>query len=84
VRELLAGQQLVEISCIARTCRATSWSRTSCTSGTWPSCAPPGPGAARRNRRIIEALDPEERLVVWYEVRDASGRLSVSDEVRQD
>ena len=37
--------------------------------------------------RIIEALEPEERLIVWYEVREERGEpiLEIlSDEVRQD
>jgi len=37
--------------------------------------------------RIIEALEPEERLVVWYEVREERGEAILeilSDEVRQD
>lgn len=37
--------------------------------------------------RIIEALEPEERLVVWYEVREERGEAILeilSDEIRQD
>ena len=37
--------------------------------------------------RIIEALDPDERLIVWYEVREERGEAILeilSDEVRQD
>ncbi len=37
--------------------------------------------------RIIQALEPEERLVVWYEVREERGEAILeilSDEVRQD
>lgn len=37
--------------------------------------------------RIIEALDPEERLVVWYEVREERGEAILeilSDEIRED
>ncbi len=37
--------------------------------------------------QIIEALDPEDRLLVWYEVREERGEAILeilSDEVRQD
>ena len=37
--------------------------------------------------RIIEALEPEERLVVWYEVREERGEAILeilTDEIRED
>ncbi|GHU26639.1 hypothetical protein AGMMS50256_04360 [Betaproteobacteria bacterium] len=37
--------------------------------------------------RIVEALEPEERLTVWYEVREERGEAILeilSDEIRQD
>jgi len=37
--------------------------------------------------RTIEALEPEDRLIVWYEVREERGEAILeilSDEVRQD
>jgi magnesium transporter len=37
--------------------------------------------------RIVEALEPEERLAVWYEVREERGEAILeilSDEIRQD